>query len=57
MAIPPVHEQQAIVEMIKTQLSFLKELEKNSTKAIALLQERRTSLISAAVTGQIRIAD
>lgn len=57
MAIPPVPEQQAIIEMIKTQLLFLKELEENSRKAIALLQERRTSLISAAVTGQICIAD
>ena len=55
--VPPINEQIQMVEYIETKLSLLDRLENISRKAIALLQERRTSLISAAVTGQLQIPD
>ena len=51
--VPPINEQIQMVDYIKNQLSLLEKLERASKSAIALLQERRTSLISAAVTGQL----
>jgi type I restriction enzyme, S subunit len=53
--IPPVEEQIQMVAHIKNKLSLIEKLETTTRQAIALLQERRTSLISAAVTGQLRI--
>jgi type I restriction enzyme, S subunit len=53
--IPPVHEQLSIVTYIENQLSLFEKLELTTQQGISLLQERRTSLISAAVTGQLRI--
>ncbi|BAU10231.1 type I restriction-modification [Leptolyngbya sp. NIES-3755] len=53
--IPPKNEQAQIVTHIENQLSLLRQLEETTQQAIALLQERRTSLISAAVTGQLEI--
>jgi type I restriction enzyme S subunit len=53
--IPPVYEQNEIVESISSRTDELTELTAEAQRAIALLQERRTALISAAVAGQIDV--
>lgn len=52
---PPYPEQVAIVAYLDRQVSKLDALNNATEHTIELLQERRTSLISAAVTGQIHI--
>jgi type I restriction enzyme S subunit len=52
---PPVEEQQAIVEALDRQTDALELLKSEAQRAIDLLQERRSALISAAVTGQIDV--
>ncbi|QWL66121.1 hypothetical protein [Aeromonas jandaei] len=51
--IPPVDEQNAISSFISKCLSRLDTLEKKAIQSINLMNERRTALISAAVTGKI----
>jgi type I restriction enzyme S subunit len=53
--LPPTKEQQEIVGFLSEQIHGFNELEKSAENAIALLQERRTALISAAVTGKIDV--
>ena len=53
--VPPVTEQADIVAGIIRRLGELDTLTAEAQRAIALLQERRTALISAAVTGQIDV--
>jgi type I restriction enzyme S subunit len=53
--LPPVDEQQAILSFIADQTSRFDTLTAEAQRAIDLLQERRTALISAAVTGQIDV--
>lgn len=55
--LPSLREQQAIVSYVENQTSKLDELEAATKHTINLLQERRTALISAAVTGQVRIEE
>ena len=55
IAIPGKREQDRISEGIIEQLAHLNLLGEKVKKALALLQERRTALISAAVTGQIDV--
>lgn len=55
--IPPVNEVLEIVEAIKNIREKYGELISKATKGIELLQERRTALISAAVTGKIDVRD
>jgi type I restriction enzyme S subunit len=55
--VPPVAEQIAINRTVNNELSLFSELEIKALKAINLLQERRTALISAAVTGKIDVRD
>lgn len=55
LPLPPLPEQQAIVAHLDTATTRLDTLTTEATRAIALLQERRTALISAAVTGQIDV--
>lgn len=52
---PPLVEQQAIVEHLEGELAKLDTLTAEAQRAIDLLQERRTALISAAVTGKIDV--
>ena len=52
---PPNHEQQQIVSHLSSEIRKIKELSVRSTESISLLQERRSALISAAVTGQIDV--
>jgi type I restriction enzyme S subunit len=53
--IPPIEEQIKIVSFIKEKISTIDTLSQVALKTINYLQERRTTLITAAVTGQIRI--
>jgi type I restriction enzyme S subunit len=53
--LPPVPEQQLIVDKITALASEFDALTAESQRAIDLLQERRTALVSAAVTGQIDV--
>lgn len=55
LPVPPVIEQMAICNFIANQNTKLEELESKATKAIQLMQERRTALISAAVTGKVDV--
>ena len=55
LPVPPVDEQNAIAEELTSEVGRLKELEKEAATVIRLLQERRSALISAAVTGQIDV--
>lgn len=57
LLIPPFEERVEILEFIKLQLEKLKKTEELSSNQVALLQERRTALISAAVTGKIDVRD
>ena len=53
--MPPADEQQSIVAFINAETAKLDALSAEAQRAIDLLQERRTALISAAVTGQIDV--
>ncbi|HBJ35854.1 MAG TPA: hypothetical protein DDZ51_14120 [Planctomycetaceae bacterium] len=53
--VPPIEEQQVIIKHVEVETSKFDILESESTRAITLLQERRTALISAAVTGKIDV--
>jgi len=53
LPVPPFSEQKEIVVEINKQLKRFKELKSITEKTIILLQERRTALISAAVTGKL----
>lgn len=55
VAIPSQEEQGAIVECLAADLSILDTLTAETQRSISLLQERRSALISAAVTGQIDV--
>ncbi|WP_336277907.1 restriction endonuclease subunit S [Cronobacter dublinensis] len=54
---PTLSEQQIISDDIYTQLNRLDVLESKAVVQIQLLEERRTALISAAVTGKIDVRD
>lgn len=55
IAIPPIDEQRAIAKYLYVEKSKLKSLIEEAEFANMLLQERRTALISAAVTGKIDV--
>ncbi len=55
MLVPPRTEQEAIVQFLNEKLGEFDTLTTEAQRAIDLLQERRTALISAAVTGQIDV--
>lgn len=57
IVVPPLHEQQEIVAYLKMAISHFDELSDTATSTITLLQERRSALISAAVTGKIDLRD
>ena len=52
---PPVLEQEAISQLIKTETAKTDSLIREANAVVSLLQERRTALISAAVTGKIDV--
>jgi len=55
--VPPRDEQAEIVQYLEEQLGTFSQLEAQAERAIELLQERRTALISAAVTGKIDVRE
>jgi len=55
LPVPPLKEQVSIIDFIETELPKFDTLTTEAQRAIILLQERRTALISAAVTGQIDV--
>ena len=57
IATPPPKEQNEIVAVLVIETNRLSDLTDEAQRAISLLTERRTALISAAVTGQIDVRD
>lgn len=55
MLIPPEIERNAIIEFMEAESSCLDVLNAEANRTITLLKERRSALISAAVTGQIDV--
>ena len=55
MVLPPMEEQHQIIEFLAAESAKFDTLTTEAQRAIDLLQERRTALISAAVTGQIDV--
>ena len=55
--VPSLLEQRAIIDWVENQAKRLDALTDTAERAIELLQERRTALISAAVTGQIDVRE
>ena len=53
--IPPFDEQRRICDFIEAELAQLDALNREAGLAIVLLRERRSALITAAVTGQIDV--
>jgi type I restriction enzyme, S subunit len=53
--LPPYEEQQLIITFLDRAITEFDELIAEAQHAIALLQERRTAIISAAVTGKIDV--
>lgn len=54
-AFPPIEEQLEIVSFLDTETAKFDTLTLEANRAIELLQERRSALISAAVTGKIDV--
>lgn len=57
IALPPMAEQQELLSFIQHEIAKFDTLSTEAQRAIDLLQERRTALISAAVTGQIDVRE
>lgn len=57
LAMPDLAEQKVIVDHLNRQTAHFDQLISKAQSAIALLKERRTALISAAVTGKIDLRD
>lgn len=58
VAIPPtIEEQKELLQSLEKKLERLDRLAENSLSAIKLIRERRSALISAAVTGKIDVRD
>ncbi len=57
LLIPPEEERAEIISYVDRQLKKFELLEQKSRLQIELIQERRTALISAAVTGKIDVRD
>lgn len=55
VVVPPMGEQIAIASMLHHRLAGMEMLITEANKAVALLAERRSALISAAVTGKIDV--
>jgi type I restriction enzyme S subunit len=55
LPVPPEDEQKCMVDYIEEKLDKLDVLTERAEHAVGLLKERRTALISAAVTGKIDV--
>lgn len=56
VALPPLDEQNRIAVFLDEKLGNLARVEADARKAIGLLKEYRTSIITSAVTGKIKVA-
>ncbi|HFE38897.1 MAG TPA: restriction endonuclease subunit S [Gammaproteobacteria bacterium] len=57
LPIPPLEEQKQIVKDLRTKSSRMDTLIEKASQTIKLMKERRTALISAAVTGKIDVRE
>ncbi|WP_051540862.1 restriction endonuclease subunit S [Ahrensia sp. 13_GOM-1096m] len=57
VTLPPLNEQLQVVDWLVKKVGIISDLERNTQSAVDLLKERRTALISAAVTGKIDLRD
>ncbi len=57
LPVPPRNEQEAIVEHIARQTANLDKVRVATERTTALLKERRSALVAAAVTGQIDVGN
>jgi type I restriction enzyme S subunit len=57
VALPPLSEQRTIVTELDRLAVSTQKLVEEATQAIALLQERRSAIVSSAVTGQIDVRE
>lgn len=57
LAVPPVAEQEAIATYLDQESSRIDTLHRRTELSITLLKERRSALITAAVTGQIDLRE
>lgn len=57
LALPPLAEQRAIVAHLDEKCGKMAQLKAKAERAIVLLKERRSALISAAVTGKIDVRE
>jgi len=57
ISLPPKEEQKTIATFLDEKIAKINTLISKSTKAIELLKERRTALISAVVTGKIDVRE
>ena len=55
--VPPLSEQKHVAQFLDGRVAMIAKLIEDAENAIALMQERRTALISAAVTGKIDVRD
>lgn len=55
LPVPPINEQHAIVRYVQSETAQLDSLWSATQRSIAFLKERRDALISAAVTGQLKV--
>ncbi|MER9420504.1 restriction endonuclease subunit S [Mesorhizobium sp. M0306] len=57
ICLPALPEQRSILQRVKEVTGYIDQLAKEAGHAVAVLQERRSALISAAVTGKIDVRD
>ena len=57
IALPPLHEQESILDVIHKKAERLDLLVSKTQRSIDLLKERRAAFITAAVTGQIDLRE
>lgn len=56
LPVPPLSEQDAIVDEVWKRLSAIDELADNPTHQVELLRERQQALITAAASGELDMA-
>jgi type I restriction enzyme, S subunit len=55
--LPPIKEQDKIVNFIEERMNYLTNIEERSMKEIELISEYKTSLINEVITGKIQVSD
>lgn len=55
LALPPIEEQELIVAFLNSETAKLDLLKTDAERAITILKERRSALVSVAITGQIDV--